>query len=161
MITENSIMTSLPARRDRRLRGPFYTDAPGAFKVRAGSAARLRAAVAAGVLAVALATPCAAGDRTAALAPDPLQFVAPSRPFRTLHTALDLDVDVEHQRIAGSVTHTLQSLRPGVEEIRFNCVELSVDSVTVDGRRAAFDYPVSAGQNTGCRGRLRAAKRRT
>ena len=94
------------------------------------------------------AAPAPAADPPRALAPDPLQYVAPSRPFRTLHTAVDLDIDLERQRIAGSVTHTLRSLRPGVREIGFNCVELTVDSVTVDGRRTPFDYPVTAGQNT-------------
>ncbi|HEX5132451.1 MAG TPA: M1 family aminopeptidase [Candidatus Krumholzibacteria bacterium] len=82
------------------------------------------------------------------LAPDPLEYVSPSRPFRTLHTALDLDVDLERQQIAGSVTHTIRSLRDGVETIGLNCVQLTIDSVTVDGARATYDYPVKAGQNT-------------
>ncbi len=95
-----------------------------------------------------MATGAAATESPRVPSPDPLNYVSPSRPFRTLHTALDLDIDVERQRIAGSVTHRIRSLRPGVHEIGFNCVDLAVDSVTVDGRRAPFDYPVKAGQNT-------------
>jgi len=82
------------------------------------------------------------------LTPDPLRYVSPSRPFRTLHTAVDLDVDVEKQRIAGSVTHTVRSLRDGVTRLELNCVELKIDSVFVNGARAAYDYPVSAGTST-------------
>jgi len=151
MNAENSIMTSLPGRRDRRRYGPLYTGTARAFNE---GPARLRAALpraaaaVAGMLTAAAAVAAMAGGKPASLAPDPLQYVSPSRAFRTLHTALDLDIDLEGQRIAGSVTHTLQSLRPLVAEIGFNCVELTVDSVTVDGHRAAFDYPVSAGQNT-------------
>jgi aminopeptidase N len=150
MNTENSIMTSLPGRRNRRHCDPFYTAAAGTFKMRraaARSAAWLAAVVVAGALAAAPAMPVLAGEKPA-FAPDPLQLVSPNRPFRTLHTALDLDIDLEHQRIAGSVTHTIQSLRPLVAEIGFNCVGLTVDSVTVDGRRADFDYPVPGGRNT-------------
>ena len=36
--------------------------------------------------------------------PDPLAYVSPSRPYRSIHTSLDLDFDLERQAIAGSVT---------------------------------------------------------
>jgi len=99
------------------------------------------ACVPAGALA---AEPPAPGS----LAPDPLRYVSPSRPYRIAHTALDLDVDLEQRRIAGSVTHTVSSLRDGLAEIALNCVELVVDSVTVDGARVRFDYPVTTGLST-------------
>ncbi|HEU4366498.1 MAG TPA: M1 family metallopeptidase, partial [Candidatus Krumholzibacteria bacterium] len=144
-------MTPLPGRSDRRRYARFYTLSAGSFgaprKFKAARAVPAGCAALLGIMA-AVAVAVAAGEEPRSLGPDPLAYVSPSRPFRTLHTALDLDVDLENRRIAGHVTHTVRSLRPGVREIRFNCVELTVDSVTVDGRRATFDYPVSAGQNT-------------
>jgi aminopeptidase N len=83
-----------------------------------------------------------------AMTPDPLRYVAPSRTYDTEHTALDLDVDLERRRIAGHVTHTIRPLRDRLGEIRMNCVELTVDSVTVNDRRARFEYPVPADQST-------------
>jgi aminopeptidase N len=90
----------------------------------------------------------AAADPPRAMSPDPLAFVAPSRAFDTIHIALNLDVDLVGQRIDGSVAHTIRSLRDGVDTIAFNCVGLEIDSVRVDGRDAAFDYPVPAAQST-------------
>ncbi len=82
------------------------------------------------------------------MAPDPPAYVAPSRVFNTVHTALNLDIDLEGRHIAGSVTHTVRALRDGTTEIRFNCVGLDVDSVVVDGRPATFDYPVPGDRHT-------------
>ncbi|HEX6792193.1 MAG TPA: M1 family aminopeptidase [Candidatus Krumholzibacteria bacterium] len=83
-----------------------------------------------------------------ALAPDPLRFVSPGRTYTTTHTALDLDIDLEKQTVAGSVVHTVRALRPDLGEVSFNCVELTVDSVTVDGKHARFDYPVMSELST-------------
>jgi aminopeptidase N len=90
----------------------------------------------------------ALAEPPAALSPDPLRYVSPGRPYTTTHTALDLDVDVVKQTIAGSVTHSIRALRDGLDEISFNCVELVLDSVGVDGRRVPFDYPVPSSQST-------------
>ncbi len=108
----------------------------------------LAIAVAAALLmlaGVALAQP-AESIRT--LSPDPLRYVSPSRAYDTDHTAVDLDVDLKARRVAGHVTHTVRALRSDLSEIRMNCVELVVDSVTVNGRRANFEYPVRANQST-------------
>jgi aminopeptidase N len=101
----------------------------------------------AGVLASLAARPAMAQE-TRVVTPDPLRYVAPSRTYQTVHTALDLDVDLERRRIAGHVTHTIRSLRDDLAEVRMNCVGLSIDSVVVNGRRAGFEYPVPADQST-------------
>jgi aminopeptidase N len=106
----------------------------------------IRTATLALVLTLALAAPAAAGG--SAISPDPLQYVSPSRSFTTVHTSLDLDIDLRGQTIAGKVTHTMRSLRPTLDEISLNCVELAVESVKVDGRPADFDYPVAGNMAT-------------
>jgi len=83
-----------------------------------------------------------------AFTPDPLRYVSPSRAYDTEHTAVDLDVDLLARRVAGHVTHTVRALRDQTAELRMNCVELIIDSVTVNGRRAHFEYPVHANQST-------------
>jgi len=82
------------------------------------------------------------------ITPDPLRYVSPSRSYDTEHTALDLDIDLQARRVAGQVTHTVRALRDGLAEVHMNCVEMTIDSVTVNGRRARFEYPVSADQST-------------
>ncbi len=99
------------------------------------------------VLALAV-SPAWADDKPRVITPDPLPYVSPSCAYDTEHTALDLDVDLQKRRVAGHVTHTVRALRDGLAEVRMNCVELTIDSVTVDGRRARFEYPVKAGQST-------------
>ncbi|MDH3197254.1 MAG: M1 family aminopeptidase [Candidatus Krumholzibacteria bacterium] len=81
------------------------------------------------------------------LEPDPLRYVAPSRPFKTLHTRLELDLDLEGRTIAGAVTHRMRALRT-LDEIRLNCVGLTVESCAVDGAAVEFDYPVPGGRST-------------
>ncbi len=88
------------------------------------------------------------------LTPDPLEYVSPSRPFDTIHTSLDLDIDLKNQQIAGSVTHTMRSLRERLERFDLNCVELTVESVTIDGVSVEFEYPVSGDQSTAWLGGL-------
>jgi aminopeptidase N len=76
------------------------------------------------------------------LRPDPPSYVAPDRTFDTIHTRLDLDVDVKNRTIAGSVTHTIRALRPDTRRIPLNCVGLTVEAVTLDGEPARYEYPV-------------------
>ncbi len=82
------------------------------------------------------------------LRPDPLAFVSPSRDFDALHTRLDIDLDIEGGRIAGSVTHSLRALKSNLGSIRLNCVGLSVEAVTIDGRPVDFEHPVSGEYDT-------------
>lgn len=95
-----------------------------------------------------LAAPFAAADPPRVVTPDPLRYVSPSRSYDTQHTAVDLDVDLEARRIAGHVTHTVRSLRESLSGLHMNCVGLVIDSVTVNGKRARFEYPVASDQST-------------
>ena len=87
------------------------------------------------------------------LRPDPPGFVTPDRTFDTIHTRLELDVDVAGRRIAGRVTHRLRAIRSRVTTVSLNCVELDVDGVEVDGRPADYDYPVPGDRTTAWLGR--------
>jgi aminopeptidase N len=98
--------------------------------------------------AILLCAHSALADTPSALTPDPLRYVSPSRPYTTTHTALDLDINLEKQTVAGHVIQTVRSLRDGLEDVSFNCVELTIDSVVVDGGRVKFDYPVISDNST-------------
>ena len=87
-------------------------------------------------------------EKSRTLTPDPLKYVSPSRSVDYEHTALDLDVDLQARRVAGHVTHTVRALRDNLTSVRMNAVELKIDSVTVNGRRARYEYPVKSEQST-------------
>ena len=130
---------------------PCYPERPGSFErrqsCRGGRTTRRWVLLATLLASGGAARPATAQDARV-VTPDPLRYVAPSRTYQTAHTALDLDIDLERRRIAGQVTHTIRSLRDDLAEVRMNCVGLSIDSVVVNGRRARFEYPVSADQST-------------
>jgi len=90
----------------------------------------------------------APADSGRVLSPDPLAFVSPSRPVHTEHIQLELDLDLQQQTIAGSVTHTMISLRDDLTEVALNCVGLTVDAVSVNDQPATYDYPVPGEQTT-------------
>ncbi len=87
-------------------------------------------------------------EQSRTLTPDPLRYVSPSRSVDYEHTALDLDVDLQARRVAGHVTHTVRALRDGLSSVRMNAVGIDVDSVTIGGRGASFEYPVKSDQST-------------
>ena len=89
-----------------------------------------------------------ADDNKRSIRPDPLSYVSPSRDFDTIHTRLDLDLDLKHQTIAGSVTHTLRALKSDLVTIRLNCVGLNIDEVLVDGKPVDFEHPVPGDHST-------------
>ena len=142
----------LPTPAQRRGVDPRYPAVGAAFEKASTRPLRSRfATVAALIVSVAFhAAPALAqaADTPRAITPDPLRYVSPSRTYDTEHTAVDLDVDLQKRRIAGNVTHTVRALRDQLAEVRMNCVGLVVDSVTVNGRRARFEYPVAANQST-------------
>ena len=82
------------------------------------------------------------------LRPDPLNYVAPSRDYDVVHTVVDLDLDLEAQTVAGSVTHSLKPLKDRATAIRLNCVGLAISRVTIDGRECEFEYPVPGQYST-------------
>ena len=66
-------------------------------------------------------------------------FVA-DRPARLDHVRLEWDLDLAGKRLSGTARLTLTARRDGLTAVTLDAVELDVDSVTLDGRAAAFDY---------------------
>jgi aminopeptidase N len=65
---------------------------------------------------------------------------APSLEFRTLHTKVELSIDLQKKRIAGSCTLEIEAVRKGAEVAKFDAVEMDITSVKVDGSPAEYDY---------------------
>lgn len=107
----------------------------------------VKAAIITSIAVLPVATPPAAVAKRA-IGPDPPAYVAPSRNFDTIHTKLDVDLDLKNRTIAGTVTHHIRILRPGVTSIRLNCVGLTIESVTLSGQAAHFEYPVAGNTAT-------------
>jgi aminopeptidase N len=61
------------------------------------------------------------------------------RPARLEHVRLDWELDIARKRLSGTATLTLLARRDRLAALSFDAVELDVESVTVDGRAAAFD----------------------
>lgn len=64
----------------------------------------------------------------------------PDRPGQVQHIFLDLDLDLERQRVAGICDITLQPLRPGVTELCLDAVDLEILQVTVGAQPQPFDH---------------------
>jgi aminopeptidase N len=77
-----------------------------------------------------------------------LPFALPGAPRRfsrdrhvdLRHVLLEVKVDFEKRALAGTVTHFLTPLRPGISRITLDAVEMDVGSVTLGGKRAAFRH---------------------
>jgi aminopeptidase N len=77
-----------------------------------------------------------------------LPFAPPGTPRRyardrevdVRHVLLDLTVDLEGRKLAGTVTHRLTPLRPGVARLGLDAVELDITAVTLDGRDVGFRH---------------------
>src|SRR5260370_20977098 len=81
---------------------------------------------------VPLATPFAPpGTRT--------NFTA-DRSLRIVHVRLELDLDLPGKRLAGVATLTLASRRDELAVFTLDAVEMQLESVTLDGQAATFDY---------------------
>jgi aminopeptidase N len=79
----------------------------------------------------------AAGMREFAL-PGTRASYPPDRRCAVRHYRLELDVDVDARRIAGTATVTLESLVAGNERLRLDAVELEVREVRRDGTKVGF-----------------------
>jgi aminopeptidase N len=64
---------------------------------------------------------------------------APSREYDLQNVRVALHFDIDQRRVFGDVTHTLAALRDGETHLDFDCAELSVSSVRVNGKDATFD----------------------
>ena len=70
----------------------------------------------------------------------PLRYAA-DRPFRVTSVRLELDLDLIGRRVTGAVTHRIEARRAALDAITLDAVELTIDSVVVDGAAVtAFDY---------------------
>ncbi len=64
---------------------------------------------------------------------------APSREYDLQNVRVALHFDIDQRKVFGDVTHTLAALRDGETHLDFDCAELSVSSVRVNGKDATFD----------------------
>jgi aminopeptidase N len=71
----------------------------------------------------------------------------PARAFNPYARTKDYDLqnvrvhlrfDVDQKRVIGEVTHTLSIVRPKVDELKFDSVDLTIESVTLNGKLAEF-----------------------
>jgi len=69
----------------------------------------------------------------------PLRFAA-DRPFRVAGVRLELDLDLAGRRVSGAVTHRIEARQDALPAATFDAVELSIDTVVVDGTPVAFDH---------------------
>ncbi len=58
---------------------------------------------------------------------------APDRPADVSHVALDLAVDLEDQRVSGTVTTTFRALFDDLRSVRLNAAELQIEQVSLVG----------------------------
>ncbi len=49
---------------------------------------------------------------------------------------IHLSFDTVHREVLGEVTHSLTVIRPGIRTLTFDCSELTIDQVTLDGKPA-------------------------
>jgi len=64
---------------------------------------------------------------------------APSREYDLQNVRVALHFDIDQRKVIGDVTHTLSTLREGATHLDFDCAELAVSSVRVNGKDATFD----------------------
>lgn len=100
------------------------------------------------------------------LAPAFASFAAPPRPARTydlLDVSWRLRFDIPNSKIFGDVTNTLRPLKDGTVQIGFDCADLTVEKVLVNGALAKFalkdhwlsvDLPKAAGSKDTIKARI-------
>jgi aminopeptidase N len=64
----------------------------------------------------------------------------PDRPGQVEHIALDLSLDLHHQRCAGTCTIRLNPVRDGIQSLTLDAVSQQIESVHVNGSEQRFDY---------------------
>lgn len=75
---------------------------------------------------------CAASARGAFALPGTLRQYRRSLPYRFVHLALDLKVDLNGQRISGAATHQVRRVSAAVEPLILDAIALDVERVEVD-----------------------------
>ncbi len=64
----------------------------------------------------------------------------PNRPGQVDHIFLDLILDIPGQSFKGNCTTTITPVRPGIQQLRMDAVDLNIESVLVNGVSQQFDY---------------------
>ncbi|MEO0408636.1 MAG: M1 family metallopeptidase, partial [Cyanobacteria bacterium P01_A01_bin.135] len=64
----------------------------------------------------------------------------PDRPGQVKHIALDLSLDIPQRRYDGRCTILLEPVREGIGQLALDAVNLTIESVTVEGMEQRFDY---------------------
>ena len=64
----------------------------------------------------------------------------PDRPGQVNHIFLDLILDIPNQSFEGTCTTTITPVRPGIEQLTMDAVDLNIESVLIDGVSQQFDY---------------------
>ncbi|MGF1457511.1 MAG: M1 family aminopeptidase [Leptolyngbyaceae cyanobacterium] len=64
----------------------------------------------------------------------------PDRPGQVDHIALELDLDIEHQRYTGTCKIQLTPVRDGIDRLVLDAVNLQIDSVMVGNLAQQFDH---------------------
>jgi len=64
---------------------------------------------------------------------------ARDREYDLQNARIHLWIDPAHRKITGEVTHTLEPLRDGLAQLKFDAVDLTITSVTVGGQPARFE----------------------
>lgn len=64
----------------------------------------------------------------------------PDRPGQVDHIFLDLVLDISQQSLQGTCTTTITPVRPGIKQLTMDAVDLTIESVLIDGISQKFDY---------------------
>jgi aminopeptidase N len=64
---------------------------------------------------------------------------APSRDYHLQNVRVSLRFDLDQRKVIGEVTHTLSPLRDGLTHFDFDCADLTISSVRVNGKDATFE----------------------
>ncbi len=64
----------------------------------------------------------------------------PDRPGQVDHIFLDLILDIPNQSFKGTCTTTITPVRPGIKQLTMDAVDLTIESVLIDGISQRFDY---------------------
>ena len=62
-----------------------------------------------------------------------------TRDYDLQNVRVHLRFDTDNKKVIGEVTHSISILRPNVSELKFDSVELTIESVTLDGKAAKYE----------------------
>lgn len=64
----------------------------------------------------------------------------PDRPGQVNHILLDLILDIPNQSFKGTCTTTITPVRPGIQQLTMDAMDLAIESILVDNISQRFDY---------------------